>query len=531
VDRLREADRQLPVDPARVGLQDIPHHLTRSHDGNPASPEEADDMRTSIRYCVGSLERRNAARYGLRTLLAMVVPADCLIEGTMRDDARADEVVVSYGTESRCIANGVRIYQSDFFGRQFGTIAAMPPRPVARLESMPALYRDLDGEGGRLCTVHNESGGALVECHVDFVASAFFMLSRYEETIVQSVDRFGRFPAESSIAWQEGFMEVPIVNEYAAKLLDMLRSAGYEGERRTWWHGAPWAIALTHDIDTLHHFPMSPLDIARFMLGRVPDGTPGVRDLLRDYWHTRTGRKKDEYDCLPDMAAWETAHGVHASYYFLGDDHGFHGADYAVDSRAIATTMDALTGMGHEVGFHAGIDAYDDVQRFHRELSRVRRSSPSILGGRQHYLRWKTPATWRLWEQEGLAYDATLGYSRVSGFRCGTCLPFHPFDTETDREMDLWEWPLMFMDTTHLLSWSEGMRVLGYLEQQCRAYGGVLVLLWHNSHWSRVYAAAVRDSLGELVEHCVVDGVAVDSIAGLMQLAGISRSTDSNGDG
>ena len=485
-------------------------------------------MRTTVRYCVGNLERRSAARYGLRALLAMVVPADCLIEGTTGDDARGDEVVVNYGTGSHCIANGVRIYQSDFFGTQFGTATVMPPRPVARLESMPALYRDLGGEGGRFCSVHNDSDGTLVECHVDIVAGAFFMLSRYEETIVQSVDRFGRFPAESSLAWQEGLMEVPIVNQYAAKLLGMLHSAGYEGEGRTWWHGAPWAIALTHDIDTLHHFPMSPLDIARFALGRVPDGTPGVRDLLRDYWHTRTGRKKDEYDCLLDMAAWETAHGVHAAYYFLGDDRGFHGADYAVDTGAMAMTMDALADMGHEVGFHAGIDAYDDVPRFHRELSRVRRSAPSILGGRQHYLRWRTPATWRLWEQEGLSYDATLGYSRVAGFRCGTCLPFHPFDAEAGREMDLWEWPLMFMDTTYLMTWPEGMEVLRRLEGQCRMYGGVLVLLWHNSHWSRIYAPAVRDGLCGLIERCAADGVAVNSIAGLMELAGIARLGDTD---
>jgi hypothetical protein len=316
-------------------------------------------------------------------------------------------------------------------------------------------------------------------------------------------------------------MEVPIVNQYAERLLGMLRSAGFVAKRRTWWHGAPWAIALTHDIDTLHHFPMSPLDIVRFALRRVPDETPGLWGLLRDYWHTMTGRKKDEYDCLLDMATWEAAHGVRAAYYFLGDDHGFHGADYAVDTSPIATTMDALVGMGHEVGFHAGIDAYDDAQRFCTELSRVRRSSPSILGGRQHYLRWRTPATWRLWEQEGLSYDATLGYSGVSGFRCGTCLPFHPFDTEADREMDLWEWPLMFMDTTHLMSWPRGMEVLSRLERQCCTYGGVLVLLWHNSHWSRTYAPAVRDSLSSLMERCVAEGVAVDSIAGLMRLAGV----------
>ena len=43
-----------------------------------------------------------------------------------------------------------------------------------------------------------------------------------------------------------------------------------------------------------------------------------------------------------------------------------------------------------------------------------------------------------------------LGYSKAAGFRCGTCLPFHPYDIENDREMSILEWPLMFMDATYL---------------------------------------------------------------------------------
>jgi hypothetical protein len=478
---------------------------------------------TRVRYCLGNVKHERAAEYGLRSLLETVIPPDCLVRGSTGDERREDEVVVTYGNGTANIESGVRVFESGFFDDRFGTIEAMPRRPVVRLESIPAMYRDEQEPTGRFYSVHNSSHGAWVDCHVDVVAGAFLMLSRYEETVVRSADRLARFRAESSIACQEGFLQEPVVNQYADRLFSMLRSAGFTGEKRMWWNGAPWAIALTHDVDRLHRFPMTVPDVARYVAGRVPVGTPGLRDLVHDYVQTSTHRKTDEYDCLLEMATWEAGIGVHSSYYFLGDSHGLHSADYAVDAPEVAASIQAIAGMGHEIGFHAGIRAFEDVDRFHRELSRVRSVGVPILGGRQHYLRWSTPATWRLWEAEGLAYDATLGYSKIAGFRCGTCLPFHPYDIENDREMSMWEWPLMFMDTTYLMSWPEGMTVLDCLAGECRRYGGVLVLLWHNTHWSATYASAVRNCFRGLIERSSAQAVVVESIRGLMRLSGMQE--------
>lgn len=344
------------------------------------------------------------------------------------------------------------------------------------------------------------------------------MLSRYEETVVHSVDRFARFPVELSSAYQEGFLQEPVVNQYAEQLLRMLRIAGFGGDPRNWWSGAPWVIALTHDIDELHRFPMNILGTARYVVGRVPPGTPKMGALLRDCVQTMTRRKTDEYNRLQEMAAWEVSAGVTASYYFLGDKGGWHGADYSMGDPGVVKDVQAVAAMGHEIGFHAGFSAYDGAQQFQSELSRVRSVGIPVAGGRQHYLRWKTPSTWRLWEQAGLAYDATLGYSKVAGFRCGTCLPFHPYDMENDREMSLWEWPLMFMDATYIMSWSEGAKVLDRLIQQCHRYGGVLVLLWHNAYWGDLYARPVRQHMQNLLVESMSQGVVVSSIIGLTRL-------------
>ena len=474
-------------------------------------------MIAKVRYCVGNVGHPRAAEYGLRTLLEMVISPQCIVQSTLKDQLQDDEVLVTYGTTPDGVDSGVHVFVSGFFDTCYGGIDAMPQRPVIRIENIPALYRDDQGSTGEFYSVQSSAQGARVDCHVDVVAGAFFMLSRYEETVVRTADVFDRFPAESSVAYQEGFLQEPVVNQYAEQLLKMLRIAGFAGERRKWWGTAPWAIALTHDIDKLHRFPMSVLDIARYMLGRVPEGTPKLGSLLRDYVQTTTHRKTDEYDCLQEMATWEVSTGVSASYYFLGDSNGRHGADYSMDDPKVVTDVQAVAAMGHEIGFHAGMGTFEDARQFGSELSRVRSVGSRVAGGRQHYLRWKTPLTWRLWEQEGLTYDTTLGYSKVAGFRCGTCLPFKAYDIENDREMSLWEWPLMFMDATYRLSWNEGTVVLQHLVQQCSQHGGVLVLLWHSANWSELYASPIRHHFQELIVGAMAQGVAVDSIGGLTQ--------------
>jgi hypothetical protein len=476
-------------------------------------------MINKVRYCVGSVGHSRAAEYALRTLLEMVVSPDCLVVGSGTTERRDDEVLVTYGRAGEGMERGVHMFASGFFGDHYGTIDAMPERPVVRIESIPALYHDDQGPTEKFCSVQDHGRGVHIDCYVDIVAGAFFMLSRCEETVVRSVDAFDCFPAESSIAYQEGFLQEPIVNQYAEQLLKMLRVAGFVGERRRWWGTAPWAIALTHDVDQLHRFPHAKPPahaIVRSVTGR---GSVMDHMTVQDYVQTIIHRKADEYNCLLEMAAWEISIGARSAYYLLADNVGRHCADYAVDAFDVVAPVKTLANMGHEVGFHPGFQAYEDAERFHKELLRVRSAGVPISGGRQHYLRWKTPATWRLWEQEGLAYDASLGYSKAAGFRCGTCLPFHPYDIEKDREMSILEWPLIFMDATYLLSWPEGTKVLDRLAEECRRYGGVLVLLWHNRNWSSLYAPVVREYFQGWLQQSLARGVVVNSIRGLTQIA------------
>ena len=69
-------------------------------------------------------------------------------------------------------------------------------------------------------------------------------------------------------------------------------------------------------------------------------------------------------------------------------------------------------------------------------------------GGRQHYLQWANPTTWRNWDEAGLDYDCTLAFSEAVGFRTGTCHEYPVFDLVAGTPLGLRERPFQVMDVT-----------------------------------------------------------------------------------
>ena len=57
----------------------------------------------------------------------------------------------------------------------------------------------------------------------DVFSASFFLLSRYEEYLPHVKDSVGRFPVKESIAYQNNFLELPVVDLWAYKLLEVLK--------------------------------------------------------------------------------------------------------------------------------------------------------------------------------------------------------------------------------------------------------------------------------------------------------------------
>jgi hypothetical protein len=323
---------------------------------------------------------------------------------------------------------------------------------------------------------------------VDVLGSAFFMLTRYEELVIAERDLYGRFPAAASVAARAGFLGVPIVDAYIEALWEALRHAWPRLRRRP----EAFEVRLSHDVDdplaTLDH---SPRDIARQFAGDLARRRDPrlfarrARALLGD-------RRRDPHNTFDFLMGVSERNGLRSAFYFLAhrDERPRDGA-YLFEDPWVRSLIGRIGRRGHEVGLHPSFCTYRDAARTREELDRLLRVAEAEgirqqeWGGRQHYLRWANPTTWRNWEQAGLDYDSTLGYAEAVGFRTGTCHPFRVFDLEQRRALNLRETPFQVMDVTLLSSMAltpEAARdAVMDIASQCRRYRGCLGVLWHNN--------------------------------------------------
>jgi hypothetical protein len=156
--------------------------------------------------------------------------------------------------------------------------------------------------------------------------------------------------------------------------------------------------------------------------------------------------------------------------------------------------MSDIHSRGHEIGYHASIDTYQDAALIRKEVALLRGACEQIgakqapHGSRQHYLRIQVPVTIRHLAQAGIAYDTTLGYADHAGFRCGTCWE-HPFyDLQERRLAGIVERPLVVMDCSitddqymGLGVGEEALETMVELAGACRRVSGDFTLLWHNT--------------------------------------------------
>jgi peptidoglycan/xylan/chitin deacetylase (PgdA/CDA1 family) len=213
----------------------------------------------------------------------------------------------------------------------------------------------------------------------------------------------------------------------------------------------------------------------------------------------------DTFDLIMDQS--ESA-GLRSAFNFLSQTSpaGLNG-NYSTEAPEIRRLLRRVHERGHEIGLHTSYESGDDPSLVTSEAERLARicSEEGIelggWGGRQHYLRFRTPGTWQGWDDAGMAYDSTLGFHDAVGFRCGTCYEYPVFDVERRRQLRLRERPLIVMEMATLdrsaRSADACVAEIRGLAERCRLFGGDFTLLWHNNRLlSRVERQAFERVLG-----------------------------------
>lgn len=307
----------------------------------------------------------------------------------------------------------------------------------------------------------------------DVLGSVFLLLTRYEEVARPERDAHERFPSGATLAARTGRLGRPLVDELVQDLWERLHARWPRLQRRA----TSFRLALSHDVDW-------PYPEAR---GRAALARAGAGDVVRRrdpglaLRRLRGRNVNDTFGFLMDAAE---RRGLRAAFYFMaGRTNPAWDGDYDLRDPWIAGLLRRVDERGHEIGLHPSYETFRDPAALRAEYERLLAACEAAgvaqrpRGGRQHFLRWENPTTWRAWEEAGLEYDASLGFSDAIGFRCGTSKEYPVFDLSARRRLALRERPLVVMEQA--LTRPQDVAAPA---AACRRAGTDLSLLWHNSH-------------------------------------------------
>jgi peptidoglycan/xylan/chitin deacetylase (PgdA/CDA1 family) len=423
--------------------------------------------------------------YTFQVLFSVIrIPYKVMPYSQWASQKEVPSLVISYGAQRTFVPHQVpliHVYPSDFFADGYLTQTSLPDRPLSRFEDLPVIYA-----GNGEINTPIERSGSLIETNIDIIASSFFMLTRYEEVVAPVQDRFERFPAIASLAYREGFLDRPIVNEYIELLWSWIDSLTLGFERKKLWAGKNFAVCLTHDVDRIRLYNRFRHVAGTILRTVVKQKQPS--NLLRigkDYFKTKLGLQKDPYDKFDRILDLEREFDARSSFFFMSGGNSER-YDNKYDITQTQGLIKSIIKVGSEIGLHGSFNSYIDETMIQGEKAMLETvKGDTVLGTRQHYLRWRTPETWRIQEKAGLQYDTTLSFADHAGFRCGICHPYRPFDVVERRMLDIWEVPLIVMEGSLFgyqnMSLEDGWQAMKELIDTVERYKGVFVTLWHNS--------------------------------------------------
>lgn len=418
---------------------------------------------------------RNAINYTLRHILRVAFP-----------NIRTD--VITSGNEVRAqvgdITVGFPLMDKEMFLKMMeGTLPAETLTSPTE-DTIPAFRI---GDGQEIYSLEEKK----ITLHFDFLTLPFVMLSRFEETLPKPRDSHGRFLFKDSLADKYGFIDVPIVDEYALLIRSIVKKEFPDLEivpRKS-------DFISTHDIDLISRFGKAYTNLHTLAADLLKYRSwAQFRTSMAQYRACSRDELKDPYLLAAEMLLEKDLDAKRKSLFFVKSLRtGDEDATYDIFGTQAAHLIRTIEGRGGEVGLHGSYPSIDNPSSFTKEkiyLENV--TEHSITKGRQHFLRFDIKTTPKLWQNAGISDDYTLGFAEREGFRCGTCHPYPLYDLQNDVPLNVTEHPLIAMDGTFFqyqsLEPAAALQKIKQLQATCEAAEGDFILLWHNTFVWREFA-------------------------------------------
>jgi hypothetical protein len=218
-------------------------------------------------------------------------------------------------------------------------------------------------------------------------------------------------------------------------------------------------------------------------------------------WKVLTGQQPDPFEVLDVVKAMCPA--AQTKVFFLVGGNHPHDSRYDIRQKPYQQLVRDWQAAGFEIGVHPSYETWTNPAMMQTEKEGLEQVVGPVQISRQHYLRYKTPQTFRQLVDLGIQRDYTLCRSTRPGPPTGVALPYRWFDLQRNAATSLQLVPSMVMDRGLLhqgLQPHEAMRAIRKAIAQTQAVGGHFVIILHNETFSDVgewlgWQAVIHDML------------------------------------
>jgi hypothetical protein len=308
----------------------------------------------------------------------------------------------------------------------------------------------------------------------DIFSAAFYLLSRYEEYLPHDKDEYGRYAHQNSIAYQNNFLHLPLVNLWMKKWRERFHFPV---------HHSSFTFIPTYDIDIAYAYLHQP--VWKNVFGFYRDLLKADFDKVAERGNVYSGRAKDPFDVFDWLNNLHVRLNVQPVYFLLTIiERGKYDKNLTVKSKALQKLYQRL-GKENETGIHPSWRSGEKDGLLQQEINVLQNVlQKPIEKSRQHYLRFTIPQTFRQLIVAGIKEEYSMGYGTINGFRASYCMPYFWYDLEKEQSTSLRLHPFCFMDANAFFeekkSPNQAFDTLQSMFNMVRSVNGEFVCLFHN---------------------------------------------------
>ena len=342
------------------------------------------------------------------------------------------------------------------------------------------------------------------ELPFDIFAAGFYLISRYEEYLPHVKDEFERFPAEESLAFQNKFLDKPVIDIWAYKFRDILLLKFPDFETEIISKERKFEFISTIDVDIAYKYKNK--GVIRTLGGFIKDLS---RFDLQEIWYRSLviiGFRKDPFDVFKRLITMHKKHDVKTIFFFLLSNYTDFDKNTSPGNLKYKLLIKNVADY-FKVGIHPSYYTMKDEQKMRKEKKRLEEIvNFPINKSRQHYLRIDLPETYQKLVDIEVGEDYTMGFASYYGFRASTCTPFHFYDIDFEIQTPLKVFPYAIMDGTlkEYLNYTpkKSLDIILELAEEVKKVNGVFITLFHNESisgighwrgWNKLYDNMVKE--------------------------------------